>query len=501
MPRVDERGITDLPEGLKSLSIALAFLLRYDAYKAGWLDDENWMPVGQAIEEIQRGGKGRHAVKSANEADLQTVVRTSFKQETPRFEMRIYGGQSFLRAADGEQYRQKAKKGGRKAQPNEEPRKGREKGRNPQRSGTNEECGHDRGDWSPRSNASDVSGVSGFSRVSQASYASKASYAPHTSHASLAPRGGKGQRKDHGSSYSSGQWDQASSSGAYPSTRGHSSKDSMAAAQANHPTYDYRGVKSAAHSAAQSAAQGSRKAASDLAGAFDGAWCHQDTPRQVFCQIDGRVLLWEGREWDKSYRQDLQIRKEGIALLSKDGRTECVGRLVSGKLLWDDGDVWLRAMTPAGDGREEKAEASISRSESSAAPAPAVAARVHPSNAAAPAGRPSALANANGPPHADTCTEDVADVEAVPSSPSTFDMRGADANDDSVDDPDWDEMRAILDFDGSKFGEEYLSFIKGELLHVRRNHEEGWALARHVNRDGDHEGWVPPAYLEAAESL
>lgn len=443
LPRVDERDIGDLPERLKPLSVALAYLLRYDAYKAGWLDDENWMPVGQVIQELQRGVKGRQPV-TTNESDLQIVVMTSFTHSTPRFELRICGGLFFLRAAEGEKYRQRQKKSGRKIQPSQRNSQGIR----------SDDPSNDRGNWSPRSNMSDVSGVSGFSHVSHASHASRAShasYASYASHASCAPWGGRGQR-DHASGYP------ALSSVADPSARSQRGRVSTAEAHANHPSYDSMGVPSAV----QSAAHGSSSSASDVAAAFDGAWCLQHVPDRAYCRIDGRVLSWEGHKT----RQELRIRKESIALLSKHGKPECFGRLVSGQLHWDDGDVWQRATAPAGAAGQE--EGSVVTYPGSGSPSAA----------------PSAVGAAT----------------AEQSRPSTFDMRGAGQNDDSVEDPDWDEMRATVDFNGSAYGSEYLSFNKGELLQVRRTHEEGWALARFISRDGDQEGWVPPAYLVMDEA-
>jgi len=466
MPRVDTPG--DLPEGLKSLSLALAFLLRYDAYNAGWLDDENWMPAGRVIEELQRGGKGRQPLQLVSEEDLQTVVRTSFTRGTPRFEMRFYGGQCFLRAVDGEKRRQKLKKSGRNVQPSQ---------RNSQGS-SYDQCTNDRGDWSPRSSLSDTSGISGVSRMSSAAQDSRAS---HSSQASPGLKGGKVQRRSHGSSYRFGK---ASSSG-FPPGKCEQSGRVATAARANHPTTAICDVQNqSVGQPGQKGAQGSFNSASDTATVFQGAWCKKDTPGTVFCRIDGRALFWEGVHGLKA--QTVQIDKDEIVLLDEHGKINCCGNLVLGQLLWKDDDIWIRASSAA-EPCKTPTEPCGREVESS---------QPHRERVAQHARHPT--------PHLQDIEEgrsvEVEEVykEVVPPSPPTFDMRG---NNDSEDDPCWDEMRAKKDFDGSEYGEEYLSFCKGELLHVRHHYEQGWALARLMSRDGDKEGWVPPDFLHVEPSL
>ena len=94
---------------LHVLSQKLATFLRYDAIELGWQDGEGWVEVAHACSRL-----------SCTAAQVANVVQRSSRGTDqwglgPRFEMWIAGPQTWIRAPDGDYYRQRAQRNRRKA--------------------------------------------------------------------------------------------------------------------------------------------------------------------------------------------------------------------------------------------------------------------------------------------------------------------------------------------------------------------------------------------------
>ena len=113
--RGSEANYTDLPQddvphmvpkhgrtSMKSLSHRMAAFLRHTAFVEGMCDEDDWVPLDMAL---------RHL--NCTEAQVQKTVRQSERNDAwgnavPRFEMWISGKSRWIKATEGEYYRQRA---------------------------------------------------------------------------------------------------------------------------------------------------------------------------------------------------------------------------------------------------------------------------------------------------------------------------------------------------------------------------------------------------------
>ena len=97
------RGVTegdDIEDGtLKQLSHNMAVFLRHTAYKEGLLSEGDWLPMSVALHHLQ-----------CNEAEVVQAAKLSDRSipypSGARFEVWISGSMTWIRATDGEHYRQ-----------------------------------------------------------------------------------------------------------------------------------------------------------------------------------------------------------------------------------------------------------------------------------------------------------------------------------------------------------------------------------------------------------
>ena len=113
--RGSEANYTDLPQddvphmvpkhgrtSMKSLSHRMAAFLRHAAFVEGMCDEDDWVPLDMALHHL-----------NCTEAQVQKAVRQSERSDAwgnvvPRFEMWISGKSRWIRATEGEYYRQRA---------------------------------------------------------------------------------------------------------------------------------------------------------------------------------------------------------------------------------------------------------------------------------------------------------------------------------------------------------------------------------------------------------
>lgn len=170
---------------------------------------------------------------------------------------------------------------------------------------------------------------------------------------------------------------------------------------------------------------------------FDGAWEAIGYGQEHCCKIENGWLTWK-----HGHRTAVTIEGNEIRLQQDTG--DVLGKMSErGEIIWDDGDTFVR---PDSDTRSAS-----TASGSSVSPASSTVAE---------------------PPHVEPWQEHMAEPR---------------------------EERARGNWDGSKFGPDYLSIMKGELLHVQHDTKgacDGWAFGFSVQRQKY--GWFPPSFSEFA---
>lgn len=417
---------------LESLSFQMAMILRHEAKRSGICDDEGWVGGDSLLQELSTGkgrrynmGKGHQDLKDVKLTDLEEVVRKSFKNGIPRFEMVNWQQQPWFRAYRGEQ----KPVGGRGQGYAQAPRVA------PSDTAPQAAPSRPKQDWTPSGGKGGKPGQAAQGEDPWHGPCAADPWAPTRSSSSSLPQGGKG-------SAPRGSWQPDAKAGPAPANTG-------AKSQTTTP--------------------------------FEGPWAKGpdwDTP---ICAIKGDTLTWAAGS-----KTEVKIMVMGTDLVipGEEG-------LVRGKLMdddsswkhiaWEDCDMWSRpgCPPPSSPTEDKPPEAPAVFSSSSARRSSGGA---PPTSTTSPAARePSAAAPAavRPPP-----PEPAPSTQEDPKTPRWQPGLGTAV-----------AYKANEAFDGSGYGTEYLSLVKGEKLFVQPEQQDGWlfALSCHTGRTG----WIPPSYVEA----
>jgi len=289
LPRVDSRDQGDLCEELRPLSVALALFLRYDARRRRLCDEDGWMSVEQALNELR---VGRRPVQGT-ENDVRRVVNQSYSKDRPRFELQEQGGIPYVRACPGIGAGHKN-------------HRRRRDGVHSELTGYHQQSHETATGATPRTH--DV-----INRI--AAPASCVRGGARGAAAMLPPSGW--------------QWHDIPSLG------------QVAGPVAVNPA----AVCHAAASTSVSPGHVGTSGSGSLIETFSGRWAREGHMDEPVCDIHGHQLTWLSSDGSPFHVQNIEIRCNELHLQG-DGSASHTGRMEADQIIWSDRDIWCR-VTPA----------------------------------------------------------------------------------------------------------------------------------------------------------